>query len=145
MTTLHETDFPVWADQQAALLRAGRLAEADIEHIAEDLEDMGNEVRNACRAFPRRIVEHLLKLQYSSQDQHKEHWRDEVINFRGDLDDRLTRSIENQLSAQLEQIYRKGRAFAVAALSPREPEFAGRLPETCPWTLDQLRDAAFWP
>lgn len=35
---LYDQDFYAWANQQAALLRAGQLALADIEHIAEEIE-----------------------------------------------------------------------------------------------------------
>jgi hypothetical protein len=39
--TLYERDFHAWANQQAALLRAGQLSDADIENIAEEIESMG--------------------------------------------------------------------------------------------------------
>ena len=39
--TLYERDFYAWANEQTALLRAGKLAEADLEHIAEEIESMG--------------------------------------------------------------------------------------------------------
>ena len=51
MISLHEQDFYAWTTQQVALLRAGRLAEADIEHIAEELEDMGSQKSKALRAI----------------------------------------------------------------------------------------------
>ena len=38
---LYDEDFYAWANEQAALLRSGRLAEADIAHIAEEIESMG--------------------------------------------------------------------------------------------------------
>ena len=38
MTSLYEADFYAWANQQAALLRAGKLSSADIAHIAEEIE-----------------------------------------------------------------------------------------------------------
>ncbi len=38
---LYDAHFYAWANEQAALLRAGRLAEADIENIAEEIESMG--------------------------------------------------------------------------------------------------------
>ena len=38
---LYDQDFYAWANEQAGLLRAGRLSEADIEHIAEEIESMG--------------------------------------------------------------------------------------------------------
>lgn len=39
-TTLYETDFHAWAQEQAGLLRTGRLDQADIGHIAEEIESM---------------------------------------------------------------------------------------------------------
>ena len=35
--SLYETDFYAWASQQAALLRAGKVTQADIAHIAEEI------------------------------------------------------------------------------------------------------------
>ena len=39
--TLYDLDFVAWANEQAALLRSGRLSEADIDHIAEEIESLG--------------------------------------------------------------------------------------------------------
>jgi Domain of unknown function DUF29 len=38
---LYDRDFFAWSRQQAGLLRAGKLAQADIEHIAEEIDSMG--------------------------------------------------------------------------------------------------------
>ena len=38
---LHDSDFYAWSLEQAALLRAGRVAEADLAAIAEEIESMG--------------------------------------------------------------------------------------------------------
>ena len=38
---LYDSDFYAWSREQAELLRAGKLAEADIEHIAEEIDSMG--------------------------------------------------------------------------------------------------------
>ena len=37
----YDQDFYAWSHEQAALLRAGRADEADLEHIAEEIESMG--------------------------------------------------------------------------------------------------------
>ncbi len=51
--TLYDQDFFARANEQVRLLRAGRLSEADIEHIAEEIESMGRsekrELVNRCR------------------------------------------------------------------------------------------------
>ena len=54
-TATYDTDFYAWAHEQAALLRSGRLAEADIEHIAEEIETLG-------RAEKRELVRRLTVL-----------------------------------------------------------------------------------
>jgi hypothetical protein len=41
-TADYEQDFYAWTQAQAAKLRSGRLAEIDVENIAEELESMGN-------------------------------------------------------------------------------------------------------
>ena len=41
MSAAYERDFFAWASEQAALLRSGRLKEADIARIAEEIESMG--------------------------------------------------------------------------------------------------------
>ncbi len=38
----HERDLCGWATEQAALLRAGRIAEADAANIAEELDDVSH-------------------------------------------------------------------------------------------------------
>jgi hypothetical protein len=40
-SALYDQDFYAWSNQQAALLRAGQLQQADIAHIAEEIESMG--------------------------------------------------------------------------------------------------------
>ena len=39
MNTTHETDFYTWTQEQAALLRAGRLAELDTTNLIEEMAD----------------------------------------------------------------------------------------------------------
>ena len=39
--SLYEQDFFAWANEQAALLRAGKLHDVDIENVAEEIESMG--------------------------------------------------------------------------------------------------------
>jgi len=50
MTTadLYDQDFAEWTRQNAELLRSGRASEADLEHIAEEIEDMGSASGAAC-------------------------------------------------------------------------------------------------
>jgi hypothetical protein len=38
---LYEEDFYVWAEQQAAVLRAGRFDELDLANLIEEVEALG--------------------------------------------------------------------------------------------------------
>ena len=140
--SLYDTDIYLWTQEQAALIQKRRWSEVDADLVAGEIADLGSEIRNGCFSFIRRILQHLLKLRYSTQEIHKPHWRSEIGNFRLDLKDRLTRSIENQVD--IDQLYRQAVRLAVAAQSD-EPGFAEKLPPECPWTLEQVLDDDYWP
>ena len=38
----YDRDIVAWANEQARLLREGRFEALDIEHIADEIEDVGN-------------------------------------------------------------------------------------------------------
>ena len=41
MAITYDTDIIAWANEQAALIRARRFDLLDLEHIAEEIEDVG--------------------------------------------------------------------------------------------------------
>jgi hypothetical protein len=53
---LYEQDFCAWSKAQAELLRAGRYAELDLDHLIEEVDDLGDalkrSVRNRMRTSP---------------------------------------------------------------------------------------------
>lgn len=140
--SLYDTDVYLWTQEQSALIQERRWSEVDADLVAEEIADMGSEIRNACFSFIRRILQHLLKLRYSVQEIHKAHRRSEIANFRLDLKDRLTRSIENQVD--IDRLYRQAVRLAVTAQSD-EPGFSKKIPSQCPWTLEHILDEDYWP
>ncbi len=61
---LYDRDFYAWANEQASLLRSGRVAEADIEHIAEEIETMGRSEKRELVNRLTVLLLHLLKWQF---------------------------------------------------------------------------------
>jgi hypothetical protein len=57
----HAGDLHAWAREQAALLRAGRIAEADALNIAEELDDVGSEQYDRLESALRVLLMHMLK------------------------------------------------------------------------------------
>jgi hypothetical protein len=59
--SLHDNDFYAWSLEQAALLRAGRVGEADLATIAEEIESMGKTEKRELVSRLTVLLLHLLK------------------------------------------------------------------------------------
>lgn len=105
----YAADFCAWASAQAALLRAGRLAEVDVEHIAEEIEELGNSNHIALASHIRTVIEHLMKLEASPAIEPRAGWRDTVRRVRDDIADLLNaspslrRELPGIVSAQMDR------------------------------------------
>jgi hypothetical protein len=146
---LYDEDFFAWTQLQARELR--RFARTrpnlplDLEHISEEIADLGTERRNAIRSFIRRTIEHLLLLQHSPAPEPRAHWVGEVVNFRQEIADRITPVLRRDLRRRLPKLYQEARSgLATKLVAHHEVEAAAALPETCPYTLDQVL-GDFWP
>ena len=64
---LYDRDFFAWSREQADLLRAGKLAEADIEHIAEEIDSMGRTEKRELISRLSVLLLHLLKWRYQPE------------------------------------------------------------------------------
>jgi hypothetical protein len=140
--TLYDQDFFAWANEQARLLRAGRLSEADIEHIAEEIESMG---RAEKRELVNRLIvllQHLLKWQF--QPGHRGScWEATISVQRHALERHLddNPSLKSALPVAIEQAYRDAVIEAAGETGVPRKTF----PVSCPWTFDQIMNEAFWP
>ncbi len=142
MSASYDRDFYAWTIEQAALLRAGEVAAADIEHIAEEIESMGKTEK---RELVNRLVVlllHLLKWQFQPALR-GDSWRLSIEEQRYRLADHLddNPSLRAILPKALEQAYRLGRLEA-----ERETGLArSTFPAECPWVIGQIMDDGFWP
>ena len=57
----YEDDFFAWTQDQARLLREGKLTRVDAENVAEEIESMGKSDRREVKSCLRRLIMHLLK------------------------------------------------------------------------------------
>jgi hypothetical protein len=146
--TLHETDFYAWTRQQARALRrlkglrVNAAVGLDLEHVAEEIEDLGSSERDACRSQAERILEHFVKLAWSPSPQPRRGWRRSIVEARSVLENKLSASIRRDLREELPRLYRNARRAAILALEDyAEAEAARLMPEASAWTLeDVLRD-----
>lgn len=146
--SLYEEDFYAWTQIQARALR--RLADSrpnlplDLAHLTEEIRDLGKERQSALRSWTTRIIEHLLLLEHSTTIDARRGWIGEIVDFRSEIDERATPTLRRDLQRQLPVLYQRARRNLLRKLAAHgEPE-TPELPETCPFTLDQLL-GDWWP
>jgi Domain of unknown function DUF29 len=134
-TELYNEDFYAWTQEQAAALRTHFKGDnrLDVEHLAEEVEDLGKSELHAIESYVENIMAHLLKLDYSSLEWPRNHWRKEILAFRRSLRRRMTPSLRRTVSEKLEQRYANARESAAADLLEIEPGVRRRLPATNPY------------
>ena len=67
MNTRYEHDVVAWANEQAALIRAGRLDQLDLEHIAQEIEDVGKSEQRELASRMAVLLAHILKWKFQPQ------------------------------------------------------------------------------
>ena len=60
----YDTDFYAWTQAQAAAIRAKDWPALDLDHVAEALERIGMDEKQAITRQLQRLLHHLLKWQY---------------------------------------------------------------------------------
>jgi hypothetical protein len=140
--TGYEADFYAWLNEQATLLRAGRLASIDAENIAEELESMGRSEKRELISRLQVLLLHLLKWQFQPERRGVS-WEVSITNTRRQLSDHLADnpSLKARKSEFIEITYPRARDDARAETNLPPTTF----PTTCPWPWDQIIDEGFWP
>ena len=138
----YEEDFVLWLEHQTDLLRQGRVAELDLENLAEEVEDIGRSQRRAVESELSVILIHLLKYQFQPSKRSRS-WTDTLLEHRGRLarDFRASKSLRLHAETELTDLYRLARKRA--AVQTRLP--LTTFPETCPYTLTETLDEDFLP
>jgi hypothetical protein len=92
---LYETDDLQWLEETIALLKNRQFEALDLDNLIEELEDLGNEKRNAVVSLLDQVIRHLLLLEYweSEVTNNSIHWQGEIYNFRLQLQDKMTKKL----------------------------------------------------
>jgi len=85
------------------------------------------------------IIEYLLKLEYSGLVEPADHWRREIVEWRLQLDRKLTRSLLAQIDR--EQRYRYALRL-LRSFAGDVPDLMQRVPAECPYSLDEILSSA---
>jgi hypothetical protein len=143
-TELHAQDFYAWLEATATLLRAGKWHDIDVQTLAEELDAVRAQDRREALRRLRRLLQHLLKWQYQPDRRQTGHsWRDTIRTQRAALADMLDES--PSMAHELPTLLTKG--YPLARQWARDDTHLplATFPVICPWSLEQVLDADFWP
>jgi predicted DNA-binding ribbon-helix-helix protein len=139
---LYEQDYYRWLEQTALSLRKQAFNQLDLEHLIEEIEDMGRSEKRAIESNLRVVLLHLLKWKYQYQ-QRCGSWRGSIaehrIRIRKAIQD--SPSLKNYLSEVLSETYQD----AIKIASQETGLELSTFPPSCEWVVQQLLDEEWLP
>ena len=138
----YDTDFYGWANEQAALLRAGDLEAADLANIAEEIESMGKSEKRELISRLAVLLTHLLKWRFQPGGRGSS-WKASIRVQRIRISDHLVDnpSLKPKIPEAVSRAYDE--AVIVAADETKLGEAV--FPTICPWSFDEILNSGFWP
>ena len=139
---LYERDFLLWTEEQARLLRVRQLEQLDLDHLIEEIEDMGNHLRRELKHRLEVLQMHLLKCQY--QPAHKSaSWLGTLYEQRSEIQRLLEDcpSLKPKVVEYSEVSYPMARKRAAAETGLPRTLF----PVKNPYSKEQMLDEEFVP
>jgi hypothetical protein len=139
---LYDEDFYEWTRVNGEMLRAGRFDRADIEHIAEEIEDMGKRDLRALDSRMEVLLVHLLKCQFQPEKRSAS-WQNTVAVQRTGVARLLERypSFRGRIKPDLPINY----GFALRRVVRETGLPKSHFPAECPFTVEQILDPEFLP
>ena len=133
--SLYDQDFLAWTEQQAALLRAGRLDQLDLDNLAEELDTMGRSEWGELENRLEVLLMHMLKWDYQPARRSRS-WKATLREQRNAIRRLMRRSpgLKRNLEATIVDIYPDavGRAIDETGLS------AATFPDELPYSLAEI-------
>ena len=139
----YDRDLYSWAVEQAALLRAGRLAEVDALSLAEEIDDVGNEQYDKLESALRLILLHLLKWDRQPERRSRS-WQLSIAVQRRHVLRVLRKNpgLKTVVDEAVTEAYEIARLEAAAQTLLEEDIF----PVECPYSWNEIMDRAIhWP
>ena len=142
MRANYDGDLVAWANEQSILLRAGKFSDLDIEHIADEVEDVGKSEQRELASRMSVLLAHLLKWKFQPERQGNS-WLFTIKDQRRLIKRRLSKmpSLQPMLndSEWLDEMWVDGVAIA------RKETGIEDWPEISIWAIEQVMDDSFLP
>ena len=137
--SLYDQDFLAWTEQQAALVRAGRLDQLDRDNLAEELDTMGRSEWGELENRLEVLLMHMLKWDHQPARRSRS-WKDKIREQRNAIRRLLRRSpsLKRDLEGTIADVYpdARGRAIDQTGLSP------AAFPDQLPYSVAEVLEPA---
>jgi hypothetical protein len=142
--TSYTTDVAAWSVEQAQLIRSGQFDKLDLEHIAEEIEDVGKSEQRELASRLAVLFAHLLKWEFQA-DFRSSSWsatiREQKRQVTFHLDDVPSLRTKFDDARWMGMVW--GRAKTLAS---KETGIGfDKFPENCLWAIADVLDAAWLP
>jgi hypothetical protein len=138
----YDTDFHQWIEDQAALLRAGNLAQLDVANLVEELESMSARERRELINRLAVLLAHLLKWEYQPE-RRSTSWRLTINEQRRQL--ALLLEDSPSLRQRLPELLVRGYRNASRAAMDETGFLKSPFPEHCAYSITEILDEDYWP
>ncbi|AXY67724.2 DUF29 domain-containing protein [Thermosynechococcus sichuanensis E542] len=140
MSTLYETDFYAWTQQQATYLRQGKFELLDLENLSEEIASLGRQEKRELRSRLEVLLAHLIKWYYQPEQRSKS-WIYTIREQRRRIERHLKEnpSLKSYLPEAICLSYETALDL-VGQETPLDPE---TLPQTCPFSEAQIFEEPF--
>ena len=138
----YDQDFYAWANEQAALLRGGQFADADIAHIAEEIAGMGRAEKRELVNRLAVLLLHLLKWAHQPERRGKSWWLTIAEQRR-----QIARHLRDNpsLAASVDEAMTDAYGDAVLRAERETDLPRDSFPWACPYGFAEATDDNFWP
>jgi hypothetical protein len=137
--SLYDRDFYAWTQENARLIREGRLRDCDLDHIAEEIESMGARERRQLASRLEVLLMHLLKWQYQPALRGKS-WQLTIKEQRRKMVDLLADNASLKTPENLDQAIRRAYEYAVIRAEIETGLLEESFPQTCPYSWAEIID-----
>ena len=141
-TIAYNQDVIEWSREQARLLRDGKWSELDIEHLADEIEDVGKSESRELEHRMTVLLVHLIKWMFQPERRGAS-WEKTIRVQRIALAARLNKT--PSLKAEMREPDFLAVMWGDTILQAEKEMGVGNLPDACPWVLEDVLRNDFWP
>jgi Domain of unknown function DUF29 len=138
----YETDIVAWANEQAWLVRNKKFELLDIEHIAEEIEDVGKSEQRELASRMAVLIAHLLKWQFQPERRGSS-WERTIKEQRKSLGFHLKKV--HSLKTKLCDVEWIDSVWADAVTIAIKETGLENFPETFPWIIEDVLSLNWFP